>query len=418
MNPQKMKMPFVSLITVITLSTCTVAGVTDMVKKQLLQQLKSLAQHQQCTSLKKTTAGTKEVLLADSVETLRWFNDTWETGGGSRYTYDEKGRVIQIINSGIEDGKTVYQYDQDGKTIRELSLSISAVDENIIDTAFSEIKFYPGYTDAILSAYTSSGVAFDVSEISVFTGIDSVQMVIYNHSADGTKDTSSTAMVQYVKVGNNKIIEKMTVFYPLLMDAPVKYTFTMYISGNGVIDTVKAILDSGVDTLEGEYSMIISKKNPQGKIFEQISITGLDSNFTDIIEDSKDIFYYNAAGDVDSIVSQMPDDEQSGWINFEKKVYSYKKVGVGVRMITNHSQTATPVVSERNRSLQMVIPDGVTVSVAELLDLQGKVIARTTLANAKGCITLSPVSGNTSTVSLVRLKSNNGVFTCKVSSVK
>jgi hypothetical protein len=72
----------------------------------------------------------------------------------------------------------------------------------------------------------------------------------------------------------------------------------------------------------------------------------------------------------------------------------------------------------RSGNLNVIIPDGVAVSTVEQLDLQGKVISRTALANVKNSIRLNPLSRNSSAVSLVRLKTDRGDFTCKLSSMK
>jgi YD repeat-containing protein len=203
MNLSKITMPVVSFISLISLSTCAVAGTTDIVKKHFLQQLKMLSQAQSGKSLKKASA--KAVLLTDSVETYIWGDPSWEKDGDSRYSYDQNGRVIQVTTTGWNETKTVYQYDADGKTVRELSISSSDIKADGVDTTFTVTKFFSAYSNAILALYNGSSAEFDITNLAVFAGLDSLTTVIYTHTGEGTNDTSLTATIKYEKAGNTII---------------------------------------------------------------------------------------------------------------------------------------------------------------------------------------------------------------------
>lgn len=422
MNLSKISMPVVSFISLISISTCAVAGTADVVKKQFLQQLKALSQTQQGKTLKKSTV--KEVLLTDSIETYTWGDPSWEKDGTSRYSYDQSGRVTQIVSTGWDDSKTEYQYDADGKTVRELSISSSGVNVGGVDTVFSVMKFFPGCSNAVLSLYNGSSAELNITNLSVFSGLDSIITISYEHTTDGKNDTTVTATAKYEKVSNAILKEKMTMFIKDMMDSPTSYTYTFYSYGNGVIDTLKGVLvyeneGNGQEALSPDFILIISKRNQQGKILEQTTIDGLDSAFSDYIIEGKDSFSYNSSGSVDSVVTQEWDDETSGWVNAEKTVISYKKSTIGVKHDRVQMQSVNSIGIEwKLGNLQLTIPDGVVVSAVQQLDLQGKVISRTAVANAKNSIVLNTLSKNSSTVSLVRLKTSGGDFTCKVNSVR
>jgi hypothetical protein len=421
MNLSKVTMPVVSFITLISLSACAVAGTTDIVKKHFLQQLKMLSLAQSGKSLKKASA--KEVLPADSIETYTWVDPSWEIDGASKYSYDQSGRVMQVTSTGWDETRTVYQYDADGKTVRELSISSSEIKAGGVDTFFTAIKFLPGYSNAILASYYGNSAEIDIANISLFASLDSITSIGYSHADDGTIDTSITSTAKYEKVGSNIVRGKMTTFRKNMMESPLTYTYTFYSSGNGVLDTLKAVLvyendGNSEEVLDPDYTMIISKRNQQGKILEQTTITGLDSNFSDYTIDGKDLFSYNSSGSIDSVVTQEWVDETSGWVNIQKTVYLYNSAAMKADNGTGRLEMVNPIeIDWKCGSLNVIIHDGITVSIVEQLDLQGKVISRTTVTNAKNRIVLNPIS-KPSTVSLVRLKTDRGDFTRKVSSVK
>ncbi|HEX2956067.1 MAG TPA: hypothetical protein VHO70_04525 [Chitinispirillaceae bacterium] len=429
MNLSKITYSATSFLFITALSTCAVAGTADMMKKQLLQQLKTiqLASNQKVKVLKKAVSGSNEITVADSVVTYSWENVSWEKNGCTRYSYDSKGWITEEIIADEDgfDSKNRFEYDPDGKTITHTSiLNLSFGGEFFSsETTYSVFKYYPGYTNAIIQSNMSEYTALiDLANFIEYYGLDSVVTVAY----DGSMDTTFKSSTNNVKI-NNQIVRANITFISMTDDyESVSYHVDYIASGSDGTDTMKCKFhfDEGTGSLyeellsEMQYMMIISKKN-QSNVVEQTVLKATDSTFAICTGDSKMSFYVNSNGDIDSMITQEWDTLTQVWENSEKVVYSLKKINVGVNRNANKWQAMQQIASEwKNGNLQLTIPEGVTVTAIEQLDIQGKVIAKISMVNADSRVIVSPFSSNANKVSLVRLKTDRGEFTCKVSSVK
>jgi predicted RND superfamily exporter protein len=130
-------------------------------------------------------------------------------------------------------------------------------------------------------------------------------------------------------------------------------------------------------------------------------------------------FYTNSKDDIDSLVTQEWDTLQNVWKNSEKAVYSLKKINVGVKKSNNYSQAIQQVSFEqKNGTIFLNIPSRICVSEIEQLDIKGRVISRTAVANEKSSIALSLNLKSSKGVNLIRLKMNDGNLTYKITSIK
>jgi hypothetical protein len=129
--------------------------------------------------------------------------------------------------------------------------------------------------------------------------------------------------------------------------------------------------------------------------------------------------YYNSSDDIDSCVSLVYDKDSKSWKNSEKVIYSYKKIIAGMQRSSEHIQAVQLVTFEKKHgTMYLNIPGGMTVYALEQLDIQGRIVSRAVVSDSKTKIVLNPVSKNSTAVNLVRLKTNKGDLTCKMSPVK
>jgi hypothetical protein len=208
----------------------------------------------------------------------------------------------------------------------------------------------------------------------------------------------------------------------------MRYHADYFNSGDGVLDTFKCMLhfDTKLDSLyeqfytDKQFTMTISKKNQKGNIIEMTTVNGHDSTFTNNVGYSKLNYFYNSIDEIDSSITQRWDTLQNVWKNREKSVCSYKKISVNVaNNIFNKYQSLPQITPEwKNSTLHLNIPEGVTVTTLEQLDLQGRVISKSNVANLNSSIVFSPHSRRGCNVSLVRLKLDRGEFVCKLNHVK
>jgi hypothetical protein len=430
MNLSKITSSVASFLTIMSLSTCAVAGTSDIMKKQLLQQLKyfQLSQSQHGKTLQKVASGSKEITVVDSVQTYTWENPFWEKSGGSRYTYDSNGRIKEEIivdgNDGY-DSKNSFEYDVDGKTVKNTLISNFSVDGEFLmsDTTYSITKYYPGYTNKMIQSDLSENtVLLDIEDAAGLYDLDSIVTITF----DGAMDSTYKSVTKYTKISDKS--GRANTKFTSIADGygSIDYHTDYITSGNGMLDTTKFIIhfDGGEDGLYKEflakmqYSIYVSRTS-QVRLTEVTALTATDSTFTNCTGVYKMSFYTNSNGDIDSMVTQEWDTLAQVWEKSVKAVYTLKKITVGVEKSANKYQTVQQITSEwKNGTLYLTIPSDVTVSVIEEIDLQGKVISRVAVTNAKKSITLSPASKNSGSVNLVRLKTDRGDFTWKISSVK
>ncbi len=430
MNLSKITLSVASFLTIVSLSTtCAVAGTADIVKKQMLQQLKLFqsAQSQHGKPLKKAASGSKEITVADSVETYSWENASWTKSGCTRYSYDSKGRIKEeaIVDEDGSDSKNSFEYDPDGKTIKNTSIWNFSIDGELLssDTTYSIFKYYPGYTDAIIQSNLSEyALLSDIENVMEYYGLDSLVTI----ALDGSMDTTYKSLTSYTKSSDKIVHANVTLTSMSDEYESMSYSVDYIYSGNGVLDTLKWIFhfDSGLDSLYTEllsgmqYMMVVSKTD-QSHVVEQTVLSARDSTFANYTNESKVTLYTSSNGGIDSMVTQEWDTLAQVWQYIDKSVYTIKKITVGVNERRSNYQPAQHVTFDRkNGTLHLNIPNGMTVSHIEQLDLQGKVISRSAVTNAKNSIVLNSISKNSSTVNLVRLKTDKGDFTCKINRVK
>jgi hypothetical protein len=430
MNLSKITPSLASFLAIIALSTCAVAGTADIVKKQQLQQMRNfqLSQSQPGISLRKAASGSKEITVADSVQTYTWGSSSWEQSGCNRYSYDSKGRIKEEIvvdeNNGSES-KNTYEYDADGKTVKNTSIWNLSVDGELFmsETTYSIFKYYPGYTNELIVSDMSDYIGMlNIENAAGFYDLDSIVVVAF----DGEMDSTYKSVTKYTRISdkrgrsNTKYTSIATGFGS--MDYHTDFTT----SGNGKIDTTKSIIhfDGGSDSLFEEfmdgmqYMLFVSRTN-QDHLVEQTFLTATDSSFASCTGNMRVSFYTNTKGDIDSMVTQEWDTQQNAWTNTEKAVYSLKKISVGVEKNTNNYQAVQQVTFVRkNGTLYLNIPGGMTVFELEQLDLQGRVLSRTVVTNAKNSIAHNLNLKGSSIVNLVRVKTSGGDFTCKIRSVR
>lgn len=429
MNLSKITMPVISFVSIISLSTCAAAGTAEIMKKQLLQQVKllQLSQSQPGKSLRKVSSSTKEITVVDSVQMYTWGSSSWERSGYNKYSYDSKGRIREeiVVDGGDGSGTTnIFDYDADGKTVKNTSIWNLNVGEVFMnETTYSIYKYYPGYTNAVVvSDVTDYITSLDVENTAGFYDLDSIVSV----ACDGGMDTTFKSVTKYTRI-RDKIGRSNTKYTSIAagfgsMDYHSDYTT----SGNGKLDTTKCIIhfDGGSDSLFEEfiggmqYMLFVSRTN-QDHLVELTFLTATDSSFASCTGNMRVSFYANAKGDIDSMVTQEWDTLQNVWNNTEKAVYSLKKITVGIEKSPDLFQDVQQVTFERkNGTLYLNIPGGMSVSELEQLDLQGRVLSKTAVTNAKSSIALSQNLKGSGVVNLIRLKTSNGNVTCKISSVK
>jgi hypothetical protein len=422
-----------SLIAIVSLSTCTIAGTKDMLKKELLLQMRTfqLVQFQSGNSLKKTSSGTKDVYVIDSVETFSWVKMKWEKNECDKYSYDGSGRITQV-SMNLSDNmemKMIYKYDPDRITIRETSIFDLNVGEDFFssETSYTVMKYYPGYTNEIIQGmYGNDAALLKITGFSNNINLDSTTMTYGYRDKNGIMDTSSNSSTKYIKQGNVITGAYISNSSKTIEGGAMKYYANYFNSGNGIVDTFKCILhfDSKLDSLyeqfylKMQFNMTTSKKNEQGSIVELITAYGHDSSFSDCNENQKINYFYNSSGEIDSSITHNWDTLQNVWKKSMKSVYSYKKINAGINNSIIKLQNLPKITSEwKNGTLYLAIPDGITVASVEQLDLLGKIILKFEVANTSKTIILRPNSTNTNGVFLVRLDTNIGELFCKVTSI-
>jgi hypothetical protein len=430
MNLTKNSLHLLSLVFIISLSSCAVAGTADIIKNQLLQQIKhfQLSQSQSGKTLRKASSSLKEITVADSIQTYTWENSSWKKSACTRYSYDGKGRIKEeIMVDRIEgsDSKNTYEYDSDGRTIKNTSIWNLSIDGEFFmsETTYSHVKYYPEYTNAIIQSNTSEYTPFIDMENSIeFNDLDSVVTITF----DGAMDTTFKSFTKYTKI-SDKIVRSNSTFTSMSDENESVSYHTDYItSGSGGLDTAKCVIhfDGGASSFykelfsEMQFTMLVSKTN-QGHVVEQTVLTAKDSTFKSCMGNIKMSFYTNSKGDIDSLVTQEWDTLQNVWKNSEKAVYSLKKINVSVKKSTNYSQAVQQVTFERkNGTIFLNIPSRITVSELEQFDIKGRLISRMAVTDAKSSIALSLNIKSSRVVNLILLKTNCGKFIYKISPVK
>lgn len=411
---------FKSLICITLLTINTTAVKTESVKDRMIRQIQLFqpVSFQQGKTLKKAAFGSNENSVTDSIEIYRWESSSWAKDGCTRYLFDSNGRLIQqLISNESFDEKVMYEYDPDGVTMKELSIWSS--DFSGPDTMIAEMKYYPGYSN-LVTILTMADMSMQyIDATNGIFNFDSIISIGLYRNDDGEIDTSSKSIDRYVKDGDRVVRSNATVYS--LGEEPVNYSTDYCFSGNGVLDTLQCKMHFDMqpddelfeELSKMQYLMLVTRTDQQNKMVEQTIGTGSDSSFSEINEETRMYCYYNASGNVDSIVEQEWDTVQQSWSNIEKTVYSYKNMS-GIKRNISYKQTSQVALEVRNGILKVAVPDGVTVNVVEQLDLQGKVISKIPVTGMQKSSILCSHINMAGMVSFIRLKTDKGIFIGKI----